>query len=83
MHAHLYICASVDMRVGPSLQTLLTSHINQALASSTGLQGQQLVSYARVVFILPVLVLKGIVSVCTATHKLLSLSFTLQIRLIS
>lgn len=40
VHAHLYICASVDMKAGPSLQPLLPSHINQALASSTGLQGE-------------------------------------------
>lgn len=39
VHAYLFICASVDMRAGPSLQPLLPSHINQALASSTGLQG--------------------------------------------
>ena len=39
VHAHLYICASVDMRAGPHLQPLLPSHINQALESSTGLQG--------------------------------------------
>jgi mediator of RNA polymerase II transcription subunit 13 len=38
VHAHLYVCASVDMRAGPSLQPLLPSHVSQALASSTGLQ---------------------------------------------
>ena len=39
VHAHLYVCASVDMRAGPALQPLLPSHVSQALASSTGLQG--------------------------------------------
>ncbi|CAI8023038.1 Mediator of RNA polymerase II transcription subunit 13-like [Geodia barretti] len=38
VHAHLYVCASVDMRAGPALQPLLPSHVSQALASSTGLQ---------------------------------------------
>lgn len=38
IHAHLFICASVDLRCGPGLQPLVKTHINQALASSNGLQ---------------------------------------------
>eukprot|EP00731_Ephydatia_muelleri_P022484 Em0015g67a len=38
IHAHLFICASVDLRCGPSLQPLVKTHISQALASSNGLQ---------------------------------------------
>ena len=43
IHAHLFICASVDLRCGPSLQPLVKTHISQALASSNGLQGRKCV----------------------------------------
>ena len=41
IHAHLYICASVDLRAGPALQPLLPTHLHQALASSSGMQGRE------------------------------------------
>ena len=39
IHAHRYICASVDVRAGPALQLLQADHLHQALASSSGMQG--------------------------------------------
>ena len=42
IHAHRYICASVDVRAGPALQLLQASHLHQALSSSSGMQGMNL-----------------------------------------
>ena len=75
VHAHLYVCASVDMRAGPALQPLLPSHISQALASSTGLQGSNLCVCVCVCVLYDVRIARHIrmlpVYINTCIHRLL------------
>ena len=39
IHAHRYVCATVDVQSAPKLYPLTTSLLSEALASQDGLQG--------------------------------------------
>ena len=49
IHAHRYVCATVDVQSAPNLYPLTTALLSEATASQDGLQGKHLVCVLCVV----------------------------------